>query len=776
MILKIIHIISVKKNIIHFFFLIIFFFSPLRAIQENQGLFPSRHEKQLFEIGEIRFVGNYSYPGSELMGILASQATEYTPLYQIFRTLSDNVNRLRHVPVLLKKALNESVKSRISGIRFFNELNIEQDSVSIINFYNQNGFHEACVKYSFLPDSANSVNVLTFYIEEGRQYSIGTINYLGLDSIAPDVYPKILENQRLTKGDPFNEEKIQTDINSIYRVLKDNGYFYSYYERPPEVYRDASAYIDSVIVRFFPGRRMRIGRIDFIDSLKGQQIISYHTKQQMLDIRSGEWYSYSKIRNSENNFLYLGLFDITKIDTSSKFALSMGDTLNLTVYNQYKKQSEWNFGLFMNRTPIENTLNIGVEGEYINKNAFGKAQVFNPFARYVLQDISWVFENFARTRSEFQIGLQFGQPLVWELDNSEVGIYSNPNWSYRFVNTIIKLSTISLPFKFPVKLPGWTYFNNLIIDLTFERQWPISYDEAINSALDSARKIIDTVKQNDLIRKILESQRLYSNLDAFVKSPENPWLTGNIIGLTIMGDHRDNRMAPSSGDFAQISLDGWNIFLSHPKISGIAKFIRFQFAYYDYEKLSRKSILALKGRFGIIKLFDEQNSYVPADRQFFAGGANSVRGWSSRSLRYTKLKPQDFSDQTVYNFISDFIGSSSIFEATAEMRYKIGKTGFAGSAIDDQLANISLAAFVDIGNTYGWLVGDNLNLDWYEYISNLAVAGGFGIRYETPIGPIRLDIAWPVYDPMNENEKLIFNRQNAFINEMKIHLALGYPF
>jgi translocation and assembly module TamA len=82
---------------------------------------------------------------------------------------------------------------------------------------------------------------------------------------------------------------------------------------------------------------------------------------------------------------------------------------------------------------------------------------------------------------------------------------------------------------------------------------------------------------------------------------------------------------------------------------------------------------------------------------------------------------------------------------------------------------LGVVGFVDIGNSYDWLVNDersNVSVD--NFFSTLSVAVGGGIRYFTPVGPLRLDIAAPLYDPSGN--------ANFSVKYLRYHIGLGHSF
>jgi translocation and assembly module TamA len=120
-----------------------------------------------------------------------------------------------------------------------------------------------------------------------------------------------------------------------------------------------------------------------------------------------------------------------------------------------------------------------------------------------------------------------------------------------------------------------------------------------------------------------------------------------------------------------------------------------------------RSILALRGLTGVAVGASEFS--LPPDQRFYAGGSGTIRGF-----RYQSVGPQ-FPDGNPK-------GGTTIAVGSIEYRQRIG-------------TSFGMAAFVDGGQ-----VSDTLNVT----SGSLRFGGGGGIRYYTPIGPIRVDIAAPL--------------------------------
>lgn len=122
-----------------------------------------------------------------------------------------------------------------------------------------------------------------------------------------------------------------------------------------------------------------------------------------------------------------------------------------------------------------------------------------------------------------------------------------------------------------------------------------------------------------------------------------------------------------------------------------------------YFSATEKTVFALRGQLGFIE--GARAEEVPADFQFYSGGGGTVRGQNYQSLGYNDG------------------GGASFLGASLEVRQGITDA-------------ISAVGFVDYG-----FIGGELGLD----TEGADHAGaGLGMRYNTPIGPLRLDVATPV--------------------------------
>lgn len=129
-----------------------------------------------------------------------------------------------------------------------------------------------------------------------------------------------------------------------------------------------------------------------------------------------------------------------------------------------------------------------------------------------------------------------------------------------------------------------------------------------------------------------------------------------------------------------------------------------------YQSLAEDDSIVLAARLKIGTLIGPSIADTAPDRLFLAGGGGSVRGYGYRTIGVTQPG-------------GVITGGRSLLEGSAEVRARVTDT-------------VGLVAFADIGH-----VGADSFLDFSE---NLKVGVGVGLRYLTPLGPIRLDVGLPL--------------------------------
>lgn len=194
------------------------------------------------------------------------------------------------------------------------------------------------------------------------------------------------------------------------------------------------------------------------------------------------------------------------------------------------------------------------------------------------------------------------------------------------------------------------------------------------------------------------------------------------------------------------------------KILGVsyAEYIKGSFDWAQTFRFSKKHSIAYHAGIGAAHPYGNSN-ILPFERRFFAGGANSLRGWNTRGLGPGSFKPLDDTN----NFVNQ--AGDLLLVASVEDRYKVTDL-------------IELAAFLDAGNIwtikkYKGQEGGQFSLK--RFYEEIALAYGTGFRFDLGFLLIRLDVGLRLYDPgRDKGDRFVAPawKRTAW------HFGIGYPF
>jgi outer membrane protein assembly factor BamA len=193
-------------------------------------------------------------------------------------------------------------------------------------------------------------------------------------------------------------------------------------------------------------------------------------------------------------------------------------------------------------------------------------------------------------------------------------------------------------------------------------------------------------------------------------------------------DFRDDPMDPHYGFFAKLTMQ--------ETLFGSFDDTRFLPEVRGYLPLGSRDVIALRLELGA--MFTYAGSTSAIDQRFFLGGLDSVRGYGSLRLspmvRVNTCGPAINGHSLCNNpsnsigIVDVPIGGNGMLEGSLEWRHTLSDL-------------FSVVAFVDTGEVTQDAFGADFGL------SNLAVTPGLGLRIHTPIGPIRLDVAYLLVAP-----------------------------
>lgn len=196
-----------------------------------------------------------------------------------------------------------------------------------------------------------------------------------------------------------------------------------------------------------------------------------------------------------------------------------------------------------------------------------------------------------------------------------------------------------------------------------------------------------------------------------------------------------------------------------------SQFVRLENDFRHYLRLGSNSQLASRIIVGTGFAYGNSRE-LPFIKQFFIGGTNSIRAFRARSIGPGTFRE----DPGAFNFLPDQSGDLKL-ELNTEYRTKL-------------FSVVHGALFVDAGNI--WLLRENPDKPGAkfsgDFMKELAVGTGFGIRIDISLLVLRFDLAWPIRKPyLPENDRWVldeidFGSKYWRKDNLVFNLAIGYPF
>ncbi len=275
---------------------------------------------------------------------------------------------------------------------------------------------------------------------------------------------------------------------------------------------------------------------------------------------------------------------------------------------------------------------------------------------------------------------------------------------------------------------------------------------------------------SDVLDRIINSDSdTYQEVQS-IRERQRRLSENNLIFATNVTITRDTRENINDNNFSRVRVKleaAGNLLSGIASIAGIKKnsegnYNTFGVVYSQYAKveteyikhwdLDGKNIFAVRA-FGGIAIPYGNSSNIPFTRSYFAGGTNDNRGW-----RAYDLGPGSSGS------VLDFNDANFKLAFNAEYRYTL-------------LGALKGAFFIDAGNI--WNVLDDVNrqafiLDSFKDLKEIAVATGFGIRYDFGFFVFRFDVGFKTHNPGRPEGERWFKDYN--FSKAVYNIGINYPF
>ncbi|MDH3222842.1 MAG: BamA/TamA family outer membrane protein, partial [Gemmatimonadota bacterium] len=655
------------------------------------------------EVASVDFVGNVAFADAELHRAILTEATS-CPLILSVTTCALGFDWGR-------------------SLFYYSPRTVEVDVLRLTELYRAHGYRAVQVD-TLITRSDGRVSV-GFLIDEGEPLVVGS---LALEGDSVDASLGLGRNLPLRRGDPLSFLLMQETLDTLTARLKDSGYGRA------EVFKGFRRLAESdsadVYYTVYLGPRTRIGPITisqrrFEDGEEVPGVLDDQVILGRLPFAEGQIYRQRQIREAQRSLYQLDI--VTRARVEEDTVSTLPDSL-IPVRIEILEGD-------LHRVRAGGGLNsaecANVEGRWASRNFYGggrtiqvRGGVSNLLASTLqptpLCDQAGTGE-FGRLN--WSVGIDFNQPTFF---SPATRFFAGVFGERQSLRNIFVRDAFGLDFGLSRSVGG-----NAFVNLRLRPQL---------NRLDAAEVILcatfSACEPEDI--NVLQGAN---------------WLSP--VALSFTQDRSDRLFSPRSGFRALLDLEA---------ASGITgsdySYVRAVADGSLYQSLDQSTVLALRLRAGRIEagafealrtLGGQPLEIVPPQKRFYAGGANSVRGFAQSTLGPRSLsvgvgqllrrpapghapacQPTEIRTLTCDGsplveqnpFTVRPIGGLATFEGSVELRFDLSDGVLGG------------AAFVDVGQV--WPTGFDFR--------DLELTPGIGLRYNTLFGPVRLDLAYSFRD------------------------------
>jgi outer membrane protein insertion porin family len=632
------------------------------------------HAQVTREVKNVRFRGNETFASDSLARAIRTTETECRSRILFVFCLFDLGFAVRRAQLSTSELPRDVARLQI--------------------WYNRRGFREAQVSVATSEPDDRSVEV-RFDILEGRPVLADSIRFVGAEQAQ---VPGLLNSLPIRAGDRWSTLALDATRDTLVSRLRNRGYPYADVLRQT-IFPAGEPYHARVTFEIAPGTRARYGDIQ----VAGNVHLSDSTVLKTLPFRSGDPYRADQLLDGQGRLF--GLEMVTSATVTPDLD-SPGDSI-VPLFVQVQEGDPYRMRAGAGHSTGEC---LNAEARWTSRNFMGGGRVLQVRGR-----LSNVLTRQFRDLLCWDAGTGDYADLTWvaAVDFSQPWIFSTRN----SFNASLFAERQSVPDIFVRRAVGLQLA--LVRAVGPRTPLTLSYRPELTS-LDAAEILLCTgllICTRQDIDFLTSAQRL---------AP---------LGLNMTRDHSNSLLNPTRGYRLIVDLEhaaGWTL--------SEYRYDRALVEATAYTGLNASSVLATRLRAGWVRSRDGAGvaNVIPPQKRYYAGGANSVRGFAQNRLgpRVLFVDPEvlvpavctvdqvvDLScDATgVEGLQSRATGGTRVLEANVELRFALAR-------------DFEAVTFGDFGEV--WAPDQRIDLRDLEFTP------GIGFRYFSPIGPIRVDLGY----------------------------------
>ncbi len=614
----------------------------------------------------------------------------------------------------------------------FTRSKVQADVSRLYQLYQRQGRFSVTIDPKVINLDQNRVN-LVFEINEGSVTQVQTVRFIGNTHYDDDKLRSVISTKEsrwyrfLTTDDRYDPDRLAYDQELLRRFYLSQGYAdFNIVSANAELSRDHDGFYVTVTVD--EGERYKVGKIAISSGLRDFDATKLN---QYVGFKTGEWYDADEIQTSVDKMTSaLGDMQYAFVTVTPDVARNAGThTVDITFSigeapKVYVERIDVNGNVRTLDKVIRREMTV-VEGDPFNKSKIAKSEQNIKDLGYFdkvevtpqqgsAPDKTVLDVNVSeQSTGELSIGAGFSTadgPLA-DLRLRERN-FLGKGQDVLFATTIAgKRTEFDFSFTEPYFLDRDLSAGVDLFHITRDLQDQSSFDQRqTGGGFHLGYPLSDKWRQTLKYRlEDNEIRNVDSDASRFIRDQEGDRIT-SAVSQEITYDNRDSVLFPTSGYNAWFDTEVAGL-------GGDAKYIQGKVGGSYYYPIADNWVFNILGETGAIGGYGDEN--VRINERFFIGG-NSLRGFEKSGIG-----PRDRSTD-------DALGGNYFYRGSAEISFPLGLPEEMG---------VQGHTFTDFGSLWG--LDDISGSDVVDEAGVLRATAGVGVSWRSPLGPIRVDLAFP---------------------------------
>lgn len=687
------------------------------------------------------------------------------------------------------KWVNKVLRRMGDAPRIYNPDLTEETRTQMLSAVQNRGYLGASVS---VEEKTNGNRMLASYIiQSGKPYTISHIDYNIEDYNIRNILFRDSLNLTLKDGMRFNVEKLENERNRITQYLQDRGYYrfnkdYITYQADTvrgtyNVYltMNISPYKPTRDSEPSPHRLYKIRSVNYLLDIDNQ---IPNVQNQKLDttrsgniniiyddnlflrpgvieshnrILPGNLYSNRNVLSTYSSLSRLGILKYSNIRFSEE---AVGDTLCLDAFVSLSRNKNKVLSFQIDGTNSAGDLGAAASVTFTHRNIFKGSENFTIKLRGAYEAVSGLegYTNSNYTEYGVESSLDFPEFMFPFLSNnfkrsvnakSEVSV--KYNWQIRpeFERT---LASAAWSYKWSGKRRSSHRFDVLDINYIYMPYRSNTFIEYLNY-MDEVNPLLRYSYEDLFIVRMGYTYTYHSagasTQQTVKRSSYSVRFNIEESGNLIYGFSKLMKKNPDDGESYKIG----NI--------GFAQYVKADIDFAKNIIIDDRNALVFHIGTGVAVPYGNSKS-LPFEKLYFSGGANSVRGWSVRSLGPGGYKSNPGR--------LDYVNHTGDIKLDLNLEYRT-----------HLFWKLNGAAFIDAGNVWTLKKRDAQATGQFAFNSfykEIAMSYGLGIRFDLDFLILRFDSGMKAINPMEKGKDRFPILSPDFSRDFAFHFAVGYPF